>query len=261
MSKINEKANETAASKGLVRLSRRLLAVADFVRPGSRIADVGTDHGYVPVYLAQTGSIASALAMDVGKGPLERAMGHIREYEEWAAGQAEKTSLCPVTARLSDGLTALRPGEADTVVMAGMGGNLVIRILEQGRHVWNSVDHWILSPQSDLDKVRLYLEKNGFLIEDEAMLCEDGNYYSVLKVVRGAMEYGRGSWYRYGKIPIGRKDRVLKEYLEKEKNRIEGILRQFEAQPPGPMTESRKTAMKSLWEEWNLIKEAQDEMQ
>ena len=144
---------DSAGLKGVVRLSLRLKAVADFVKPGSRIADIGTDHGYVPIYLAQIGRAAGAIAMDVRQGPLERAKEHIREYEGWAiqhAGNSRQQAPCAIEARLSDGLKELRPGEADTVIMAGMGGELEIRILEQGRHMWDSVSHWILSPQSDI---------------------------------------------------------------------------------------------------------------
>ena len=140
---------DSAGLKGVVRLSLRLKAVADFVKPGSRIADIGTDHGYVPIYLAQIGRAAGAIAMDVRQGPLERAKEHIREYEGWAiqhAGNSRQQDPCAIEARLSDGLKELRPGEADTVIMAGMGGELEIRILEQGRHMWDSVSHWILSP-------------------------------------------------------------------------------------------------------------------
>ena len=155
--KMNLETNDRTIPKGTVKLSLRLQTVAGFVRQGSRIADVGTDHGYVPVYLAQTGRIRSAIAMDVGKGPLERAREHIEEYETRSPGTG-----CPIEARLSDGLKELTPEDADTVIIAGMGGELMIRILDQGRHVWDSVKHWILSPQSEQYKVRAYLEMHGY---------------------------------------------------------------------------------------------------
>ena len=100
------KKEDRAGSKGTaVRISRRLKAVAGFVRPGSRIADIGTDHGYVPIYLAEQGRIGSALAMDVRPGPLERAKEHIREYEAYCKHPIS------ITARLSDGLQKLSPQE------------------------------------------------------------------------------------------------------------------------------------------------------
>lgn len=249
--------DDRALSKGAVRLSLRLQAVADFVEPGSRIADIGTDHGYVPIYLAQTGRAVSAIAMDVRRGPLERAGEHIREYE----ARDGQTFSCPIETRLSDGLKALEPGEADTVIIAGMGGELEIRILEEGRHMWDSVKHWILSPQSDLNKVRRYLEEQGFAIEDEAMVRDEGKYYTIMRVARGTMDYGRSIWYRYGKNLIGRKDPVLKEYLGLEEIRVKGILKTLKGQESGPVTEGQKKAAISLTEEWDLIKEAQDEMQ
>ena len=102
-----------------MKLSKRLELVASFVPKGSRIADIGTDHGHLPICLVEQGICPGAVAMDVGRGPLGRANAHIREHG--LSGVIET--------RLSDGLARLRPGEADTVVMAGMGGQLVIHIL------------------------------------------------------------------------------------------------------------------------------------
>ncbi|MFQ8841601.1 MAG: class I SAM-dependent methyltransferase [Clostridium fessum] len=151
-----------------VKLSKRLERIASFVQPGSRVADIGTDHGYVPIWLVQKGVCPSALAMDVRKGPLERAEEHVEEV-----GLSGKIEL-----RLSDGLAKLKAGEADTVVIAGMGGKLTCRILEQGRHVWENwsegKERLILSPQSEQDEVRHFLEEQGFSILREAMLTERG---------------------------------------------------------------------------------------
>ena len=106
-----------------MQLSKRLSAVASLITEGSRLADIGTDHGYVPIALVENGSIPSAVAMDVNKGPLERAQEHIRE----------KHLEDRIKTRLSDGVKALEEGEADAVLIAGMGGMLVIRILDAGR--------------------------------------------------------------------------------------------------------------------------------
>ena len=151
------------------RLSERLKLVASFVPQDSRIADIGTDHGFVPICLAKEGRIKSALAMDVRTGPLERAEAHIKE-----AGISD----IPISTRLSDGLKELKPQEADTVIIAGMGGELEIKILQEGRHLWSTIRRFILSPQSDLEKVRRFLSEEGFLIEKEAMLREEGKYYT-----------------------------------------------------------------------------------
>lgn len=252
------KANEKEGCQGIVKLSRRLRKVADFVKPGSRIADIGTDHGYVPVYLAQTGRIRSALAMDVRTGPLERAREHIRQYEEWAARNVKRP--CPVKTRQSDGLKELKPGEADTVIMAGMGGELEIRILDQGRHMWDSVSHWLLSPHSELEQVRRYLEANGFVILDEAMVKEEGKFYTVISAGRGHMRYERQIEYLYGARLMEKRDLVLKEYLDKEMHRIKGIYNGLKSDGSEPMTEGQSRACKALEQELLWIKEAQDEM-
>lgn len=260
MNNMNQQAKDERAGKGtgegIVRLSPRLKAVADYVRQGSRIADVGTDHGYIPIFLAQTGRAARAVAMDVREGPLERAREHIREYE---AGMP--AGHCPIEARLSDGLESLRPGEADTVIIAGMGGGLIMRIMEQGRRMWESVDHWILSPQSDQAGVRRYLEDNGFLIKHESMVRDEGKYYTVMSVARGDAGSQRPVWRAFGKCLLERRDPVLREYLEKEKSRVEEILKTLGEQGSEPVTESREKAGKALLQELDLIKEAQDEMQ
>ena len=103
-----------------MQLSIRMQAVADMVTPGGRIADIGTDHGYVPIYLVEQNKTDHAIAMDVRKGPLARAGENIVRF-----GCSDR-----IETRLSDGLAMLKPGEADTVIIAGMGGLLTIRILE-----------------------------------------------------------------------------------------------------------------------------------
>ena len=233
-----------------MKLSDRLEMIASFVEHGNRLADIGTDHGYVPIYLVQTGRVPSALAMDVRKGPLLRAEEHIRE-----AGLSGR-----IQTRLSDGLKKLAPGEADTVVIAGMGGELMIRILDEGRHMWDSLRRLILSPQSELQKVRHFLSQEGFCILGENMVKDEGKYYTVMEVGRGSMEYGSEALYRYGACLIRDKNPVLKEYLQSEKKRVEGILDRLNA-AGGPATGGQETARRLLAEELQWIKEAQNEMQ
>ena len=127
------------------------------VTPGSILADIGTDHGYVPISLVQRKKIKKAIAMDVNKGPLKRAEEHIRE------AQLEEY----IETRLSDGVKKLEVGEVNSILIAGMGGDLVIRIIKNGMEVCRSVDELILQPQSELGKVRKFLRENNFEIIDE----------------------------------------------------------------------------------------------
>lgn len=230
-----------------MKLSKRLETVASFVTQGSNIADIGTDHGYVPIFLVKEHIAEHVLAMDVRKGPLERATAHIESF-----GLSEK-----IETRLSDGLSAMKQGEADTVIIAGMGGELIIHIIENGRFLWDSIRHWILSPQSDLDKVRKYLEKSGFAIADESMLVQDGKYYTVMSVIPGGMSAQSSVQCLYGKALIEKKDPVLKTYLEKEKNIKEALLVRIGQND----TTGAKERLMILKQELCWIKEALDEMQ
>lgn len=189
-----------------MQLSKRLSAVAGFVTPGNRLADVGTDHGYVPIYLVETKKIPSAIAMDINEGPLLRAQQHIRD-----AGLGEY-----IQTRRSDGADALRPGEADTLILAGMGGPLMERILTQGRLVLEDCREFILQPQSEIREFRKYLRMNGFRIEQEDMVQEDGKFYPILRAVHGRMDWEREIDFRFGKLLLEQRHPVLREFLERE---------------------------------------------
>ena len=233
-----------------MKLSKRLGMIASFVPGGSRVADIGTDHGYIPIHLVQEGIAKSAIAMDVREGPLLRAQTHIKE--------AGLTDLVEV--RLSDGLLKLEKNQADCVVIAGMGGELIIHILEEGRHLWDSISYWVLSPHSELYKVRKFLAEHEFSIGRETMIKEDGKYYSVMGVTRDSMvsedrdpELG----YRYGKELLDSKNPVLKEFLQKEQIQIGEILKGLQSSG----TKNAESRIEELKLELKWNKEAQDAMQ
>lgn len=195
-------------------LSKRLEAVAGLVSPGMRLADVGTDHGYVPIYLVQQGRIPSAIAMDIGKAPLERAKEHISRE-----GLTDR-----IETRLSDGLLALDQGEADAVTVAGMGGGLVIHILADGEEIARGMKEFILQPQSEIRKVREYLRDNGYKIVQEEMVLEDGKYYPMMKVLHGEEEDLTEEELDFGKFLLKEAHPTLKRYLEKERCTEKAIL-------------------------------------
>ena len=199
------------------KISDRLIRVAELVPKGSRLADVGTDHGYVPIWLLERGDIPSAIAMDVNRGPLLRARENRDKY-----GYQEVMEL-----RLSNGLEKLRPGEADTVLIAGMGGPLMIQILEEGRENSRGVSTWVLQPQSEIPSVRRYLMTHGFNIVDEIMLMDEGKYYMAMKALPGKAEPWDDVEYLFGKHLLERRHPVLKAFLEKEKRIYLKILNQL----------------------------------
>ena len=124
--------------------------MASMVTTGGILADIGTDHAYVPIALVQRQKIKGAIAMDINEGPLARAQEHIR------AARLEEY----IQTRLSDGAEALLPNEADSILIAGMGGELILHILTEGESVCSTAKELILQPQSEIHKVREYLRQH-----------------------------------------------------------------------------------------------------
>ena len=198
-----------------MQLSKRLSSVAWMVTVGNCLADVGTDHGYVPIYLYERNRIPRAIAMDVNKGPLERAKVHIEEY---GFQEAIKT-------RLSDGLAALNAGEADSVVIAGMGGPLMIRILSAYPEVTASLKELILQPQSEISEVRIWLYEQGYEIVEEHMVYEDGKYYPMFKAVKTSEGKKLSDLeYKFGRLEVLKEKDVLKAFLQREVSGKNAIL-------------------------------------
>lgn len=210
----------------MVKISERLKTAASLVAPGNVLADVGTDHGYVPIYLLEQGKIPRAIAMDINRGPLERAKEHIRLY-----GMENY-----IETRLSDGVAALRPREADTILIAGMGGGLVMHILETGEEVCKAAKELVLQPQSELARLRHFLEDNGYVTEAEEMVKEEGKFYPMMRVCYGpkaAVEISEKKeiFHRYGKLLLEMRHPILEEYLRKERLVQEDIFQRLKEQP------------------------------
>ena len=212
-----------------MELSKRLQAVADLVSEGLVVADVGTDHGYIPIYLIETKKSPKAFAMDVNKGPLLRAKEHI----------AERGLDACIETRLSDGVRALKKDECDCVVVAGMGGALTIKIMEEGKDIFRNLKEFVLQPQSELQKVRAYLYQNEYSIVEENMVLDDGKFYPMFRVINGQSEEYHAIELCYGKLLLEQKNAVLKTFLQKEKAVKELILSNLE-QSFGEHIETRR---------------------
>ena len=185
------------------------------ISKGNRIADVGCDHAFVSIAAVERGISESALAMDINEGPLLGALEHIR-----AAGVEEL-----VRTRLSDGLLKYEEGEADTLIMAGMGGALMQNILTREPEKTAGFKELILSPQSQITEFRHFLTENGYVITDEDMVFEDEKYYVIIKAKKAPEDNNTvmltDAELEYGPCLISRKHEVLKQYLiaDSEKNR------------------------------------------
>lgn len=155
-----------------IMLDPRLQKCADFVRAGVRIADVGTDHGYLPIALLQSGKASFASVTDIHAAPLESARRNAEKY-----GVAGRMRFL-----LSDGLHGISPQEADDIVIAGMGGELILRILSEAPWLCASTKHLILQPMTTAAQLRHGLSAQGFSIDREEAVFDGKKIYSVLSV-------------------------------------------------------------------------------
>ena len=153
-----------------IKLNERLLTAVQFVREGSRLADVGTDHGYLPIFLILEGRISFAIAADINRGPLDKADENIHKY---ALDGKIKTVLC-------DGLRSIDKDEVDDVAIFGMGGELIVKILDEAPWLKDAAKRLILQPMTHPEKLRKYLADNGYRIIGEALSFDKGKIYQTI---------------------------------------------------------------------------------
>lgn len=201
-----------------MELSKRLQMNVDLVPQGYGVGDIGCDHGYVSIYLARNRRCEKVIAMDVNPGPLKIAERNIR-----------RASLSDsIECRLSDGLKKLSPGEVDTLLIAGMGGMLICRILKECPAILDEVETLVLQPQSDIAEVRKCVHALGYVIDKESVCVDAGKYYFAIRAIRGIeSESYTEEEYRYGRLLTQEKSRVYREYLLREKSKNEHIRQQL----------------------------------
>lgn len=207
----------------MVELSRRLRTAASMVSSGNRVADIGCDHAHTSIYLVQCGISHKIIAMDIHKGPLARAAENVERY-----GCGNFIEL-----RLSDGADRLKPGEVDTILISGMGGPLIIRILENCTWIKENKTELVLQPQSEIPEVRHFLHNSGYCIRRESMLKEGGKYYTVLKAVPGEEHYEKKVWYQYGRLLLEERNESLRTFLEYGREKYQGVLNTLKNQEHG----------------------------
>lgn len=197
-----------------MKLSKRLQTIADFVKKGAVVADIGTDHAHIPIYLIKNNIISKAYACDINAGPLEKAKENINYY-----------GVKNIELRLSNGLEKLKTDEADTFIIAGMGGELIIDILDRGQGFFDKKNTFILSPHTKIEEVRNYLLRKGLKILKEDMCIDEGKFYTVMEAVYTGktFSYTKGELL-FGKYLIDNKNPVLFEYLKKERQKYLNII-------------------------------------
>ena len=225
-----------------LELSPRLQLLADWVPQGARFADVGTDHAYLPVWLTLHGRVTSAIASDLRKGPLERARETGRTYG--AEG---------IDYRLGDGLAFIRPEEADTIVIAGMGGENIASILAAAPWTADGAHTLLLSPHTKAEELRLFLMDHGYAIRREALVQDRGTLYPVMEVTAGEMTLTQGQLWGGARLlhdPLG--DRYMIEKIIRLMGAIAGKNRSErpEDREKADGLRDTVTALLAMREEW-----------
>ncbi len=216
-------------------LSKRLQAVANLVSPGRRVADIGCDHGYVSIYLADVRKCPKVIAMDVRKGPLSQAESNIHRY-----GMDDR-----IETRLSDGTALLEPDEVDTLLISGMGGRLIMRIVSEGLDRLGAFKELVLQPQSEVELVRKFLREHDYIIVDEDFVIEDGKNYPMMKALHVSCldewDKGRGQQHDgfilsdyslkqqdlFGPVLLKKRPADFCTFLDLKKKKTEEILQQI----------------------------------
>ncbi len=220
-----------------MKLTDRLLKIANLVTEGKRVADIGTDHGYIPVYLLNNNKVSYAILADVNKGPLENARKEVRHNK-----LEDKVDL-----RLGSGLEVLKPNEVDEVIIAGMGGMLISDLLEAKKDVAHTVDKLILQPMQAQGELRKYLYNNGYEILDEVLVKEDFRIYEIIiaKYIGENTEVNNDIYYEVGSKLIENKDELLSEFINKKIKSYESILNKLEGKS-GEVIERRREETKKI---------------
>ncbi|MCR2044933.1 tRNA (adenine(22)-N(1))-methyltransferase [Anaerosalibacter massiliensis] len=209
-----------------MKLSLRLITIKNFVKENSIVADIGTDHGYIPGYLIENNISKKVIATDISKGSLDKAIEYIEKigYKEY------------IDTRLGNGLEVLKPYEVDTIIIAGMGGLLIKDIIEKDLEITKTINNFIFQPMGAAEELRKYLYENNFKIIDEKIIKEDGKYYEIIYVSRGKDYIEDEIYYEISKKLLDKKDPVLREFIEFKINKTEEILKELEK------THTEKTA-------------------
>lgn len=227
-----------------ISLSPRLQGIADWVPKQSRFGDIGTDHGYLPLYLLQTKGIASAIATDISQGPLDTAKRMAEKYQN------------PMDFRLCDGLSGVKEEEVDCVSITGMGGITISAILRGWSSTWKGT--FLLQPMSAQKELRQWLNQNQFTIQEERTILEGETLYTLMRVCCGGDSPYRPEELLLGRMIVCQEDANRDLLMTYHLKKIEKIQIQLDqAHPKYKELEAEKEAIEKMrqeWSKWNQSK-------
>lgn len=199
------------------KLTPRLQKIADQVIIGHRVADIGTDHGYIPIYLTKNEISPLVIAGDINKKPLERAEDNIKNHNLSHS----------IYTRLGNGLSILKPCEVDTAIIAGMGGLLISKLLEDSKEIAQSLKTLVLQPMQARPELRKYLVNNGFTIEKDILVKENCHIYEIIVARPGEQEVRDPIFYDIGLYIYDNPKLLATEFINKKIKTIKKIRREI----------------------------------
>ncbi|HHX94441.1 MAG TPA: SAM-dependent methyltransferase [Clostridia bacterium] len=228
------------------KLPKRLRAVASVVPPCKTAADIGTDHGLLAVYLIQSGIASRVVASDINPGPYQKAKARIciSGLEDF------------IDVRLGNGLNVLQPGEAEVIIISGLGGYTIVEILNEGQAVLKEADVLVLNPVTHQSEVRHWLKENGWKLSDEELVEDQGRLYQVIAACPDRGNESE-SWsqleYDAGPLIIRKRHPLLKEYLRRKLKKYERAVDNLKKSPSPLSVQKRKKLMSSVAEIKTLL--------
>lgn len=202
----------------MIKLGERLAAVARYVAPGTTVADIGTDHALLPLFLVEQGISPRAVAVDAATGPYKAALQAVAE-----SGLSDRVDV-----RLGDGLSVIAPGEVQVFVLAGMGGNTMRDILDASPEVVKQASRIIMQPMEQQAAIRQWLAANGWAIVDEELVEESNRLYQVIAAERGEPWDATPLEMEVGPLLVKSKHPLLPRYLAGLLQKYEKILQGME---------------------------------
>lgn len=222
-----------------MNLSTRLKAIVDYIEPNLKIADIGTDHGYIPIYLIKNNISNFVIATDINKGPIKTLLNNLKENKIESG----------VYERLGSGMKVIKENEVDVVIIAGMGGNLIADIISNSYNISKSLKYMILQPAQNPEVLRKYLFNNGFKVLEESLVLDFGKYYHTIKVGLGEdIPYEKEIYYYVGRKNI--KNKSFESYMKNKIDSFEKAIKYSEK----AIDKARYNYLKNLLKEIKEVK-------
>ncbi len=224
-----------------MNISTRLKTIANMVDKCGVVADIGTDHAYLPIYLIKQGICKEAIASDINKGPVERASENVRR-------EGLDSKIC---CKLGSGFNTLKPGDADCAIIAGMGGNLIRDIIEDKKEVFENLNYAIFQPVQNPEVLRQYIYDKGFEVIDEELCIDDNKFYEIIKVRYSEKPRDvEDIYYEIGEKLVEKKHALLNKYIEYKLEKYNNIIKYI--------SEDTELAEKRKQDIWDKIKKMED---